>query len=145
MSTNLQMCVRYAPGEHSVSKPDDLAPLVAEFLGDKITECEVFCIIALSAKLDVLQIEAVHVGNLTQSMVCPQRTFRCALLANAVSIALAHNHPSGDVIASPEDIQVTKELVAVGKILHVPVVDHIIVAAGNRWESIKLNNLWLFQ
>lgn len=66
-------------------------------------------------------------GTLNASLVHPREVFKGALLANAYSIMLAHNHPSGNFTPSEADKQVTAKLVKAGKLLDVQVLDHIIV------------------
>lgn len=117
----------HAQAQLTAQVPGDIASLVVRFLGERITEAEHFCVLSLTAKNQVMQLEVVHIGNLVSSMVCPQRVFRTALLANAASIVVAHNHPSGDCTPSPEDIDVTQRLVELGRKLAVPVLDHVIV------------------
>ena len=62
------------------------------------------------------------------SLVHPREVFKAAILNNAYSIIVAHNHPSGSTDASPEDCQTTRQLVDVGKMIGVPIVDHLIVS-----------------
>ena len=74
-------------------------------------------------------------GTVNASLVTPREVFQKALLANAVSIILMHNHPSGDCTASRQDVEITKRLAEAGKIVGVEVLDHIIV--GDRYSSLK--------
>ncbi|MCX6071372.1 MAG: hypothetical protein NTU91_11025, partial [Chloroflexi bacterium] len=66
--------------------------------------------------------------------------FRPALHANAASVIIAHNHPSGDVSPSPEDIAVTRAFVEAGRLLDIEVLDHLVIAA-NRYTSLKARGL----
>lgn len=74
-------------------------------------------------------------GNVNSSIVGAREIFQKALLANAVSIILAHNHPSGDPTPSREDVEVTKRIVEAGKILGVQLLDHLII--GDQYVSLK--------
>ena len=75
-------------------------------------------------------------GNVNSSIISVREMFQKALLANAVSIALIHNHPSGDATPSKADIDVTKRAVEAGKLIGVEVLDHIII--GNPgYTSLK--------
>ena len=74
--------------------------------------------------------EVVSIGHLSSALVHPREVFKAAILANAASIALVHNHPSGDPEPSREDHDITRRLVHAGLLLGIPVVDHVIVATG---------------
>ena len=69
-------------------------------------------------------------------MVHPREVFKAALLANAASIVLAHNHPSGDPAPSPDDVALTRRLVDAGRLLGVEVLDHIVIGEG-RYVSVR--------
>ena len=69
-------------------------------------------------------------GTLTNSLVHPREVFREAIAERAAAIVLVHNHPSGDPTPSMEDRMVTRQLVEAGKLLEIPVVDHVIVGRG---------------
>ncbi|HZH99406.1 MAG TPA: DNA repair protein RadC, partial [Fimbriimonadaceae bacterium] len=88
---------------------------------------EHFCAVLLDAKNRIMRVSTIHIGTLTMSVVGPREVFREAIREGASSIIVAHNHPSGDPTPSPEDVQVTDQLVAVGKTLDIPVLDHIIL------------------
>lgn len=63
--------------------------------------------------------------------------FRAAILANAASIVVAHNHPSGNPTPSPEDLRVTRKLCEVGALLDIPLLDHVIVGPDERFSSLR--------
>lgn len=69
----------------------------------------------------------VTVGTLNSSLVHPREVFRYAIKNSAAHVVLIHNHPSGQLIPSPEDIQITHQLVGTGRIVDIPVEDHLIV------------------
>lgn len=97
---------------------------------------EIFAIICLDAKNKPIAYFEVSRGTLSASLVHPREVFKRALACNAYSIALAHNHPSGDLKASQEDINTTKQLIQAGGILGIPVVDHLIIVDGG-YRSIR--------
>jgi len=70
----------------------------------------------------------VSMGSVSGSVVHPREVFKICVLAIASGVILLHNHPSGDPTPSQEDLQITKQLVAAGEILGIPVKDHLIVA-----------------
>ena len=97
---------------------------------------EVFAILCMSTKHRVIAYHEVSRGTLDATLVHPREVFKAALLANAASIVLCHNHPSGEPTPSPDDIQLTRRLVAAGMLLGVEVLDHIIVG-DSRYYSFK--------
>lgn len=90
---------------------------------------EHFIAFHLDVKFQVIGYHEVSKGTLSASLVHPREVFKAALLSNAYAIIVAHNHPSGSVVASREDIETTKQLIKAGKIMGVEVVDHCIVTS----------------
>ncbi len=91
---------------------------------------EVFMILALnSANLLIREIK-ISEGILNSSLVHPREVFKQAILESAASIILIHNHPSGEVQPSQEDKAITRRLVESGRLLDIPVLDHIIIGQG---------------
>ena len=96
---------------------------------------EHFVAILLDAKNGIMRVATIHIGTLTSSIVGPREVFREAIREGASAIILAHNHPSGNPEPSPEDLQVTGQLVEIGRMLDIPVLDHVII--GDR-SSVSL-------
>lgn len=97
---------------------------------------EVFAILCLSTKHRVIAYHEVSRGTLDATLVHPREVFKAALLSNAASIILTHNHPSGDSTPSPDDHQLTRRLVDAGRLIGIKVLDHIIVGDG-RYFSFR--------
>ena len=97
---------------------------------------EHFAVILLNVKNHILSMPVISVGSLTASVVHPREVFKAAIQQTAASIILVHNHPSGDPTPSKEDIEVTARMVQVGKVMDIPVFDHIIVG-GDKFVSLK--------
>jgi DNA repair protein RadC len=116
----------------------DAAPALQALLGAEVVE--VFGILCLSTKCRVIAYHEVSRGTLDATLVHPREVFKAALLANAASVMLAHNHPSGDPSPSPDDCALTRRLVAAGHLIGIPVTDHIIIGAG-RWVSLRASGL----
>jgi len=113
-------------GAKTITSPEELASVVKRFLAD--TDREVFLAINFSSANTINSIHVVSIGSLDKTIVHPREVFKAAILSNSSSIALAHNHPSGSLNPSTEDILITKKLVQCGEILDIKVVDHIIVS-----------------
>lgn len=82
----------------------------------------------LDAKHKIIGYHVVSHGTLSSSLVHPREVFKAALLANSHTIIVAHNHPSGSLQPSAEDLETTTQLIEAGRIMGVPILDHIIVS-----------------
>lgn len=111
--------------ERSVRSPEDGYQLMKLFLADK--DREHFIVASLDTKNQPVSINVCHIGSLNASIVHPREVMKSAILSNAVSIIVGHNHPSGLPEPSKEDIEVTRRLAEAGKIIGIDVLDHIIV------------------
>ena len=118
--------------ERKITSPQDVAEMFIPLLRDELKEK--FMIVCLNSANKIIANEIISVGNLNSSVVHPREVFKTAIDHSSASIILLHNHPSGNPEPSNEDISVTKKIVESGKILHIPVFDHIIIA-GNSFTS----------
>jgi DNA repair protein RadC len=91
----------------------------------------------LNTKNQVVGLHRAHVGSLNASIVHPREVMKCAILNNAASIIVSHQHPSGDPTPSREDIDITKRLAEAGRILGIEVLDHVIVTHTGNHVSLK--------
>ena len=98
---------------------------------------EVFAIVTLDTKMQPIGFHPITCGVLDSSLVHPREVFAAAIMANARSIFLVHNHPSGDLMPSSADLSVTERLVKSGHLLGIHVMDHFIVGvdADNRFRA----------
>ena len=90
-------------------------------------EVEEFWALALGPKKAVLRSKMIFRGTVDACHVHPRDVFRFACFENASSLVVAHNHPSGDLFPSPEDLELTRRLAEAAEILEIPLVDHLIV------------------
>ena len=97
---------------------------------------EVFAVLFLSTRHQVLAYHEVARGTLDTVLVTPREVFKAAILANAAAVILCHSHPSGDPTPSPDDVALTRRLAAAGTLLGIEVLDHIIVA-DERYVSFR--------
>jgi DNA repair protein RadC len=97
-------------------------------------------VLLLNTKNHIISIQEISVGSLTASIVHPREVFETAVKHHAASMILIHNHPSGDPTPSREDIAVTERLVKAGKVMDIPVLDHVILG-NNRFASLKERGL----
>lgn len=118
-----------------VRSPGDGADIFREVLQtDKMTKEHLF-MMSLNTKNKVEAIHIVHVGSINASITHPREIFQLALLDNATSILIGHNHPSGDTSPSKEDLNVTKRIKDAGKLMGIELLDHLIL--GDKFTSLK--------
>jgi DNA repair protein RadC len=119
--------------EKKIASPKDIAEFFVPMLRDEMKEK--FIVVCLNSANKVTKFETISVGSLNSSVVHPREIFKFAIENSSASIILLHNHPSGNLEPSNEDIAITKKLVEAGKILNIEVLDHIIVG-GNLFTSM---------
>jgi len=107
-----------------VSVPEDILSRVAYM---KYESQEHLVVISLNSANYIVRIHELTTGLVNQTPVHPREAFAMAIEDRAVSVIFVHNHPSGSLEPSPEDISITRVLCAAGKILQIPVLDHIII------------------
>jgi DNA repair protein RadC len=130
-----EVSMNYPELSHIIRSPEDAVTIGKTFMHIHEEPEEHMYMICMNTKNKVTGVFEISHGNVNSSIVGTREVFQKALLANAVSIILMHNHPSGDPTPSREDIEVTRRLVEAGKILGVQVLDHIII--GDRYSSLK--------
>ena len=112
---------------------------VADFLMPRLRYAakEQFVVILLNNKNKVIGTEVVSEGSLSSSVVHPREVSAPAILHHAAAIMVAHNHPSGDPKPSIEDEEVTRQLLRSGKVLGIPMIDHVIIGDGNYYSFLE--------
>lgn len=98
---------------------------------------EHFIAVLLDTKNQVITPVTIHIGTVSSSVVGVREFFRPAVQHGATSVIAVHNHPSGNPQPSPEDISVTRTLAEAGRILDIPLLDHIIIGTEERWVSLR--------
>jgi len=117
-----------------VRSPEDGYQLLKQFLGE--VDREYFVVVCLDTKNHPTAINICHIGSLNASIVHPRECFKPAILSNAASILVGHNHPSGKSTESREDVEVTNRLVEAGKTIGIDVLVHIVLGDGE-YVSLK--------
>jgi len=135
---NVRLVLNESTGLYSttpIRTPQDAVNVMGELL--RGADREMVCVINMDNKLRPINYNIVSIGGINASMVPIANCFKSSLLAaNAATIALLHSHPSGDSTPSQEDFDVTKRFVQAGKLLDIPVIDHIIIGDGD-YASMK--------
>ena len=117
-----------------ITCPEDVYDYAAPIIGDK--DKDHFAVILTNVKNVILSMPIISIGSLTASVVHPREVFKEAIKNSAAAIIMVHNHPSGNPEPSPDDINLTRRMVAVGKMMDIPVLDHVIIG-NNRYASLK--------
>lgn len=124
------------PEKPIIRSPQDLANLLLPEMSG--LPQEQMRVVLLNTKNRVLGITTVYQGSLHTTVLRIADIFREAVRHNSAGIFVAHNHPSGGTpVPSPEDIAVTRELVQAGKVLDIPVMDHMVIGSGGQYVSMK--------
>ena len=125
-------------GNNIITNPESGAKIANEYLDG--SDREQFIVLGLDTKNKVNFIETVSVGTVNSSIVHPREVFKSLIVGNAASFIVAHNHPTGDVTPSQEDINVTKRLREVGDLMGIHLLDSLIVTGdinSNAYTSLK--------
>lgn len=121
-------------GRWTIRSPGDVADRLILQMGR--LEREELRIVLLNTKNVVLRVQTVYQGNVSSSLVRVGELFRDAVRLNATGLILVHNHPSGDPTPSPDDLHLTAEALAAGRLLDIEVLDHLIVG-HDAWVSLR--------
>ena len=121
-----------------VESPQSIVSLFMEEM--RYFKKEVFNILLLNTKGEIIGIEKIAVGDLSCTIIHPREVFLPAIKRSAAVVAFVHNHPSGDPTPSKDDIDMTRKLVEAGKIVGVAVWDHVVIGDG-RYCSFKEEQL----
>jgi DNA repair protein RadC len=126
------------PAAPRIREPEDVARLFQPRLRD--LQVEEFHLLALDSQSQVLRQVLVTRGLLNSSLVHPREVFRAAIAEAAAGIIVVHNHPSGDPTPSTEDRTITRQLAEAGRLLDLPLYDHVVIA-GDRFISFAAAGL----
>ena len=121
--------------EEAMDSPRAAIRVMKEFLAQM--DRELFCIVNLQADLRPINMNIVSVGSLNEALINPREIFKSAILSNAHSMMLIHNHPSGNLTPSTSDIQTTARMQELGELMGISLVDHIITGRNENYYSFR--------
>lgn len=121
-----------------ISTPEDAVEIMHSFIGN--SDREHLILICMNSKNEPTHIQSLSIGSINQTMIHPREIFKTAILSNANSNMIGHNHPSGDVTPSPKDINVTERLMLISEMMGILFYDHIIFSESHTY-SIRQHNL----
>lgn len=117
----------------TIEKPEDVQQYFAHLVHETK---EHFCALLLDAKNRVIKNHTVHIGTVSSSVVGVKEFFKEPVREGCASVIAVHNHPSGDPTPSPDDFHVTRVLAEAGKLLEIPLLDHVIIGE-NSYTSMQ--------
>ncbi|MGX8678379.1 MAG: JAB domain-containing protein [Sphaerochaetaceae bacterium] len=121
----MELCRRYlTPRRTKITSPCDVYPIVRHYA---MSEQEVFVVVMLDGSHSVIGTELITVGLANKTLVHPREVFSEAIKQRATAVILVHNHPSDNLDPSPDDLEVTKEQCAAGRIVGIKVLDHLVI------------------
>lgn len=138
--------VKDAPimSDNPIGNPEDAIKLLGEKLSD--LDREVICVINLRANGVPINCNFVSMGAVDQTIAHPREIFKSAILANASSMLLLHNHPSGKLTPSKEDCMLTDRMLRISELMGIPLLDHVIVGGNNEsYFSFKEKSMMNFE
>lgn len=141
VSLGLRVSKHALPPKHRIDSPIHAYHLVKDELQNK--KQELFIVILLNTKGHALGNHIVAIGTLSTLSIHPREVFYPAIRHKAASIILAHNHPSGDPTPSVEDIEITRTLADAGRLVGIPVGDHLIIG-DNTYTSLRQKDASIF-
>lgn len=125
----------------TIGGPKDAVHIIKEVFRLEEEPVEKVIVMTLNTKNALAGLHVISIGTLNSSLVHPREVFMAAILNNASSLILVHNHPSGDPTPSSDDIAVMKRIRDAGKILGIEMVDSLVIGEGERFVSFREKGL----
>ena len=123
-----------------INGPDGIFPIVSEYA---TKDQEYFILLTLNGNNSLIKKHEITKGLVNQSLAHPREIFRAAIIDNACYVIMVHNHPSGSLEISESDAMTTKRMVEAGKLLGIPVLDHVIISVtGSKSIRREMSNLF---
>lgn len=115
--------------DEPLNSPEHAVTVMGNYL--KEMDREVLMVLNLTSSLKPINCSVVSIGAINEAIASPREILKCAILSNASNIMLMHNHPSGNLTPSKQDTMMTERMINVCDAMNIPLIDHIIVGAGN--------------
>jgi DNA repair protein RadC len=129
------------PGDRTVV--DSPATAAAALSQDLMWQSqERFAVLLMDVKNRILATKVITIGTATETLVHPREIFREVIKQGATKLVIAHNHPTGSLEPSPEDLSLTKQLLSAAQVLAIPILDHLILGNGDYQSLRQITKLW---
>jgi len=134
----------YEVESKKITSPSVASEILNKVFRLEVQPEEVFAILCLNTKHETIGCFEVARGSLGMALVHPREVFKRAIACNAACVLIAHNHPSGYVVPSSEDDNITKRLIEAGSLLGIEIVDHLVIG-DDKFYSYKEQNASIFE
>lgn len=129
--------------DHKIDSPKAAVQVMGEFMSE--VDREVMCVINLRSDGTPINGHIASIGALNQTLASPRELLKAAILSNAAQMILLHCHPSGSLVPSKEDIDVTNRMIEICDLIGIPLADHIIIGGNNRQEYFSFRAKGILQ
>ena len=124
--------------DRPITGPESAVDILGDYLGD--FDREVMVLVNLRTDGKPINMNVMSIGTINASIACPREALKASILSNAAAIMLFHNHPSGNLRPSREDIMTTDKMIRAYQLLDISVLDHIIIGPDRRFYSMKAHD-----
>lgn len=121
--------------DRPITGPDSAVDIIGEYLGD--FDRELMVLVNLRNDGKPINMNIMSIGTINASIACPREALKASILSNAAAIMLFHNHPSGNLTPSREDIMTTDKMIKAYRLLDIQVLDHIIIGPDRQFYSMR--------
>ncbi len=121
--------------DRPITGPDSAVDIIGEYIGD--FDRELMVLVNLRNDGKPINMNIMSIGTINASIACPREALKASILSNAASIMLFHNHPSGNLTPSREDIMTTDKIIKAYRLLDIQVLDHIIIGPDRQFYSMR--------
>lgn len=115
--------------DEPIVSPEQAVAVMGDYLREM--DREVLMVLNLTSNLKPINCSVVSIGAISEAIASPREILKCSILSNASNIMLMHNHPSGNLTPSKQDTMMTERMIDMCAAMNIPLIDHIIVGAGN--------------
>ena len=126
--------------DRPITSPESAVDIIGEYLGDY--DRELMVLVNLRNDGRPINMNVMSMGTINTSISCPREALKASILSNAASVVLFHNHPSGNLVPSREDIMSTDKMIRAYRLLDIQVLDHIIIGPDRKFYSMKAHNVF---
>lgn len=123
-----------------ITGPESAVDIISEFIGD--CDREMMVLVNLRNDGRPINMNIMSIGTINATIACPREALKASILSNAASVMLFHNHPSGNLRPSREDIETTNKMLKAYQMLDIPLLDHIIIGPQNRFYSMREHDVF---
>lgn len=126
--------------DRPITGPESAVEILGEYLGD--FDRELMVLVNLRTDGKPINMNIMSVGTINASIACPREALKASILSNAAAVMLFHNHPSGNLVPSREDIMTTDKMIKAYRLMDIQVLDHIIIGPDRQFYSMRAHDVF---